>query len=224
MSSLRQKELHNDSEKSSPDNEEDASTLSLAKCQLLTFLDDRSEALLGTIRAYVQRSGMVGGDDVRTVALDILQETVVEALAHADRFTPTRQPMAWLLGIAVNILRRRKVDKAKHWQREVSLYQLSSTQTEATSTHDLLNTVAMPLYDGPEQTYIVKEQEADLLSLVSRDDQQVLRLAILENFDRESLAQRLGITSGAARVRLHRALARLRAAWTNQQKNLQEGE
>lgn len=216
--------MYNYSEKSSSDSDEevDASTLSLARCQLLTFLDEQSEALLGTIRAYVQRSGIASGNEVRAIALDILQETVVEALAHADRFTPTRQPMAWLLGIAVNILRRKKVERAKHWRREVPFHQLSSPQ--ATGTSDLLDTMAMPLYDGPEQTYIVEEQAQNLLALVSRDDQQILRLAILENFDRESLAQRLGITAGAARVRLHRALGRLRTAWTNQQKHLQEGE
>ena len=220
--------MYNDSEKPSSSNKEeemlDTSTLSLSKRQLLAFFDDKSEPLLGTIRAYVQRSGIAGGDEVRTVALDIFQETVVEALAHADRFTPTRQPMAWLLGIAVNILRRKKADIAKHWQREVSFYQLSPTQAEGTSNQHLPDTITMPLYDGPEQTYIVEEQAMDLLSLVSRDDQRVLRLAILENFDRESLAQRLGTTPGAARVRLHRALGRLRVAWMNQQKDLQDGE
>ena len=202
----------------------DTSTISVAKRELLAFLYEQSDPLLGTIRAYVQRSGVANGVEVRAVALDILQETVVEALAHADRFTPTRQPMAWLLGIAVNILKRKKVERAKHWRREVPLYQLSSPQIEATGTSYLLDTMSMPLYDGPEQKYIVEEQTRDLLALVSRDDQQILRLAILENFDRESLAQRLGITSGAARVRLHRALERLRIAWTNQQKHIQGGE
>jgi DNA-directed RNA polymerase specialized sigma24 family protein len=38
----------------------------------------------------------------------------------------------------------------------------------------------------------------------------VLRLAILHELNIEELAQALGITSGAARVCLHRALNRLR--------------
>jgi DNA-directed RNA polymerase specialized sigma24 family protein len=40
-----------------------------------------------------------------------------------------------------------------------------------------------------------------------------LRLAVLHDLTGEALAQELGIKPGAARVRLHRALNRLREAW-----------
>jgi RNA polymerase sigma-70 factor (ECF subfamily) len=51
-----------------------------------------------------------------------------------------------------------------------------------------------------------------LLANVSADDAHVLRLAILNGLDGEALARELSITPGAARVRLHRALTRLRRA------------
>ncbi|MEO8392787.1 MAG: hypothetical protein ABI700_07325 [Chloroflexota bacterium] len=38
----------------------------------------------------------------------------------------------------------------------------------------------------------------------------MLRLAILSGLDGDALARELGVTAGAARVRLHRALNRLR--------------
>jgi len=57
-----------------------------------------------------------------------------------------------------------------------------------------------------------------MLSLVSEEDQQVLRLALLEEVKAEALAQRLGTTIGTARMRLHRALRRLRTAWDEQLK------
>jgi RNA polymerase sigma factor (sigma-70 family) len=42
------------------------------------------------------------------------------------------------------------------------------------------------------------------------DDRNVLELAFLRDLDGEALAKELGIRPGAARVRLHRALLRLR--------------
>lgn len=63
----------------------------------------------------------------------------------------------------------------------------------------------------------------ELLSLVSEDDKLVLRLAFLEDFEREALARRLGVSTGAAGMRLHRALARLRSA-VIEQKKWQRGE
>jgi RNA polymerase sigma-70 factor (ECF subfamily) len=61
------------------------------------------------------------------------------------------------------------------------------------------------------------EEVSAMLALVSDDDRRVLRLAVLYDLNGEELAQALGVTSGAARVRLHRALNRLRQAWQAQQ-------
>lgn len=76
---------------------------------------------------------------------------------------------------------------------------------------------------GPEQLVESDEQVSALLSLVSEQDRQILQLAFLEDFDRESLAHRLGTSNGAARMRLHRALNNLRLAWNAQQERLREG-
>lgn len=192
---------------------------SAARQQLIAFIAENTAPLLGTLRSYVQRMGLASGDDVATVAAEVLQETVVEALGHAQRFDPTRQPMAWLLGIALNLMRRKKVELAKRSQRELSITQFSARQMELVSEDELfdglINHVAT--LAGPEQEFEADEQARAILALVSPDDQQVLRLAFLLDFEREALAQRLGITPVAARVRLHRALSRLRAAWHAQQ-------
>ena len=49
-------------------------------------------------------------------------------------------------------------------------------------------------------------------------------LAFVQGFEREALAQKLGISPGATRVRLHRALKRLRLAWSEQYLKSQKGE
>ena len=58
-----------------------------------------------------------------------------------------------------------------------------------------------------------------LLAALAPDDEHVLRLAIMNGLDGVSLAKALKITPGAARVRLHRALGRLRVVYTRQQEN-----
>jgi RNA polymerase sigma-70 factor (ECF subfamily) len=204
------------------EDEQIASTNS-SKRQLVEFLTEHTGPVLGTIRSYVQRMGLASGAEVPAVALEVLQETAIEALQHADRFRPTGQPMAWLLGIAINIIRRKKAEQAKRAQRELSIARFSSPAQEALSENELFDQVVPQILAGPEQDIEANEQALALLSLVSPEDQQVLRLALLYEFEREALAQALGTTPGAARVRLHRALNRLRSAWREQQISLSKG-
>lgn len=192
--------------------------------QLMEFIQSNTQPLLGTLRAYVQSFGLASGAEVRDVALEVLQETVVEALDSSDRFISAKQPMAWLLGIAINVIRRRKVEAAKRYQRELLFSRFSERYPELDSESDLLDQLVPPAPVGTEQTFEANEQAQALLSLVSAEDQEILRLAILEDVERESLAQRLGITPGTARMRLHRALRRLRSAWHAQQAALMRGE
>ncbi len=194
------------------------------KKQLITFLAENTAPLLGTLRSYVQRMGLARGDDVPAVALDVLQEAAVEALKHADRFNSTGQPMAWMLGIAVNVIKRKKAELAKRARRETSITDLSVHQEESLSEGELFDQVASCTLAGPEQDVEANEQASALLSLVSAEDQRILRLAFLYDCEREALAEQLGITPVAARVRLHRALSRLRGAWRKQQGDQQEGE
>lgn len=186
---------------------------------LRAFLQTNAASLLGTIRSYVQRMGLASGDSVPGVALEILQETTVEALEHAERFNPQAQPMAWLLGIAMNMIRREKVAAAKRFQREELLGQLARRYPNIPDENDLLDHIAPPSH--PELAQIVEsDEQAEIwLALVPVEDQQVLRLALLDEYEHKDLAQKLGTSPGAARMRLHRALSRLRAAWKAQQDN-----
>lgn len=196
---------------------------SATKQQLFEFLSEHTAPLLGTLRTYVLRLGLATGEEGAVVAMEVLQETAVEALSHADRFDATRQPMAWLLGIAVNVIRRKKVEKAKRAGCELLLGSLAVRYPEVASESDMLDLLMPDAVAGPEQAVEADERACELLSLVSLDDQQVLRLAFLEDFERDALARRLGVTTGTAGMRIHRALARLRMA-LNEQKERQRGE
>lgn len=187
---------------------------------LVAFLMQNTEPLLGTLRSYVQRMGLARGEEVKAVALDVLQEMVVEALDHAERFNANYQPRAWLLGIAINIIKRKKTEFAKRSRREMSIAHLSTSEHEPLSEGELFDRLTSCPMARPEQDIEANEQALMMLSLVSTDDQHILRLAFLHDFDRALLAKQLGITAIAARARLHRALNRLRVAWYKQQ----EGE
>jgi DNA-directed RNA polymerase specialized sigma24 family protein len=62
----------------------------------------------------------------------------------------------------------------------------------------------------------VKHDIDELLACVSRSDGELLRLAFFHDLDREALAKALNLSPSAARMRLHRALNRLRSALTEQ--------
>jgi RNA polymerase sigma factor (sigma-70 family) len=192
---------------------------------LVDFITENVASLLGILRSYVQRMGLARGEEVSPMAVEVLQEVVIEALDHADRFNPTGQPMAWLLGIAINVIKRKKVEFAKRSQRELSIGEFSLAQEEHLSEDELFDQLTADSSAGPDQEIAANEQAELLLSLVSPEDQQILLLAFLYGFERDALAEKLGISPGATRVRLHRALKRLRLAWSEQQHlKFQEGE
>ncbi len=192
--------------------------------KIIECITDNVASLLGIIRSYVQRMGLARGEEVSAVAVEVLQEVVLEALDHADRFNPTGQPMAWLLGIAINVIKRKKVELAKRSQRELSIGEISLAQDERLNEDELFDQISAGTTAGPDQEIVANEQAELLLSLVSPEDQHILMLAFLQGFEREALAQKLGISAGATRVRLHRALKRLRLAWSEQHVKSQEGE
>jgi len=191
---------------------------------IVEYIAGNAASLLGIIRSYVMRMGLASGEDAATVALEVLQQVVLEALDHAERFDSTGQPMAWLLGIAINIIKRNKAERIKSSQRELSMSDLSLMQEEALSESELFDQLVAHSDAGLDQEIAANEQAGLLLSLVSPEDQHILMLAFLEGYKREELAQKLGITPGATRVRLHRALKRLRLAWSEHYPNLDKGE
>ncbi len=131
------------------------------KQQFAEFFTDNVAALLGTLRSYVQRMGLARGEEVPAAAVEVLQEVVIEALDHADRFNPTGQPMAWLLGIATNVIKRKKVEIAKRSRRELFIGDLFTTQQEPLSENELFDQITSCTSAGPEQEMKLQEGESN---------------------------------------------------------------
>jgi RNA polymerase sigma factor (sigma-70 family) len=179
-------------------------------------LEREAPGLLRTLRVYVWRAGIATGPTLEEVAQEVLSEVVAEALEHADRFDAARQPRAWLLGIASNLIKRRQVARAVNSRREPVMGDLYADAHADERDGELFDRLSALVSPGPEEAVEANEQAARLLALVSPGDRRVLQLAILSDLDGEKLARALGTTPVAARVRRHRAMNRLRDAWLRQ--------
>ena len=179
---------------------------------LRQFLQENAPLLLGIIRSYIVRMGLAQGAAVQSLAMEVLHDAALESLAHANRLNTSTQPRAWFLAIASNILKRKRDEAMKQSRREVLISDLHFTTgtPDESEFFDSLSNYAQP---GPEGAFEENEQVREMLALVAPDDQKVLRLALLHDLDTNDVARALGITPGTARVRLHRAINRLRKAW-----------
>ena len=164
-----------------------------------------------TLQLYVMRAGLSGGPPhAEMVAREVLNEMTAEALEHAARFDPTRQAIAWLLGIAANLIRRKQVEMGKLNRREPLARDVEGDP--GISEDELFDRLFPPRQTDPAERLEQEQAVAALLAHVSKDDQQVIRLAVLHDLDGVALATALNTKEGTARVRLHRALGRLRKA------------
>lgn len=122
-------------------------------------------------------------------AEDIAQEAIMRAWRHRASCRTDRA--AWLRTITRNeALRAFRVD-------EVDVDDVS--ETEDVGGREALEQVALRI-----------DVERELATL-SADDQAVLALRFGDDLKHPDVAARMGISEGAVRVRLHRALQRLRA-------------
>lgn len=188
---------------------------------LQQLLHEQSAFFLGIISSYVVRMDLARGDTVQSVALTVWQETVIEALAHTERFARASQPRAWVLAVAANVLKRKRYEIARQARHEQPISGLL-TSAEDMQEGAFFDQIADLTVPGPEQEVEAQEQVHEMLSLVSAEDQHILRLAILHDLDGQTLAYTLGVPPSTARSRLHRALARLRTAWTKHEQYTKE--
>lgn len=173
------------------------------------YMDEHVDSLLGTLRTFIVSLEVTRyhGETVHELAQELLGELFTEALAHSDRYDSSRQPGAWLYGIALNITRRKKAERVQRYKQEVSF---STLQAQSESDESFFERFVSLMTNSPEQDVVAKDHVEFLLSHVSEDDQQILRLAVFHELDTAKIAQILDIKAPAARQRLHRAINRLR--------------
>jgi RNA polymerase sigma factor (sigma-70 family) len=127
----------------------------------------------------------------REVAMDLTAETFAQALVSMRRFRGGDET-AWLYGIARNLLsqyrRRARVEDAARRK------------------------LHMPERDW--DTYEDVDDRVVPLDRLPRHEREALELHVVDELSYDEVADRLAITSGAARMRVHRAIRRLKGSET----------
>lgn len=178
---------------------------------LRRFIAEESESLMRTLRLYLYRAGLARAETTMdSAASELLNDVVAEALMHENRFRADGQPRAWLLGIAGNLIRRRQVDHAKRMRREPLVRDLYGPDSDDLSDDDLFDRVAELANAIDDDEPGAEGRIRDMLQPLPPADQEVIWLAVIQGLDGDAVGRALGIKPATARVRLHRALHRLR--------------
>jgi RNA polymerase sigma-70 factor, ECF subfamily len=189
---------------------------------LTQFIEDHAESFMCILRGYVRKAELVSAsyDELQDAALEVLNEVYIEAIKTASHFDPTRSPRPWLLIIAQNVVKRRKVELIRRRRHESMMSDLELEHNDQASDEDHFEKVAelarIKSDEQPENQVESMAQVEYLLSLVSEPYRYVLHLYYIEDKDGEALAEALGCSYDAALVRLHRARKQLRIAFEKQ--------
>lgn len=138
------------------------------------------------------------------MAEDIVQNTIVKALTHANQYRFESTLKTWLTSIAINEVYQLYRSK---WRRHV--LPLITEGFEAHRCHPL---------ELPTETYEANERDLLVRQAVSRLPplyRAVVELCDLESLSMSEAAGKLGLTVTAVKSRLHRARKKLGPLVTN---------
>jgi RNA polymerase sigma factor (sigma-70 family) len=187
------------------------------------FLQENAAAFREIAGVYVVRLGLARGGDSATLADEVFQDAVLEVLAHPEQFATARQPRAWFMGVMANIVKRKRAGAARRQRFEVVISDLRHPP-DIENENDLLDYLFRWQIPGPEQAVEADAQLEEMLALVSTEDATLLRMALVHELQAEKLGELLNVTPNTARVRVHRALSRLRLAWKGTEANRKRGK
>lgn len=187
------------------------------------FLQENAAAFREIAHVYVVRMGLAHKGESTTLADEVFQDATLEVLAHPERLMASRQPRAWFMGVMANIVKRRRASAIKREHFEVVMSDLRRPP-EIENDDDLLDYLVHQYSPGPEEAVETGSQLEEMFALISNTDAELLRLALIHELQAEKLGALLKITPATARVRVHRALRRLRLAWTRQSGNRKRGK
>ena len=128
---------------------------------------------------------------------DLLEEVWVRAFRSRDRYDNRMAALAWLYGIARNVL-------LGHFRSERSI------RTEDSGRHDLGEPDPWDAVDDRLDARRTVSGLTEALAALADEDREVLLLVAWEQLTPAEAAVVLDIPQGTARSRLHRARAQLR--------------
>jgi RNA polymerase sigma factor (sigma-70 family) len=164
-------------------------------------------------------------ESVTTLVEDAYRACGTAVLGYAMRRTASREDAADVVAETFAVAWRRRAempvdpDDARPWLFGIARLCLANTARSAERAGRLGARLAESLADvGVPEPSVVHEGRADsrvvreALQQLSPEDQELVTLIAWEGLTPAQAATALGLTAGTARVRLHRARTRLRAA------------
>ncbi|WP_336923413.1 RNA polymerase sigma factor [Aquipuribacter sp. SD81] len=166
--------------------------------------EDLFERCYDALMAYAVRR-TASADD----AADVVSETFTTAWRRVAELPPGDEARLWLYGTARRVVRNQR----RGLRRREALDERLLLHARTAFAH--VRAVDLHSPDG---------ELLAALGELSETDQELLRLTAWEGLDGTEVARVLGVSPTAARVRLHRARARLRARWSRRSTTTGDGE
>ncbi len=166
-------------------------------------IEQEHEPLLRSVAVLVAKTERgLRWPEVMDIASEVLHEAVQEALKHAGRFDPTRSATAWVRGIAARLLLNRRRAEARVWRC------IPATVLGEENWAAALEQLCTKPADTAAAGRLDLEQA---LARITPNERRAIEFRYYQGLDGAELAAALGVsTSGAARVRVCRALQALR--------------
>ena len=130
------------------------------------------------------------------LAEDLLQQVAVILVREFEKYDPARPFLPWALGIAKNVTLKARRDMAKDVHGLVDLA--------------LVDRVQQAFEENAEGWVALRQALRHCLAKQRKKMFEVLRWRYAYDLKPREVAERMGVTSGAVRVMLHRARALLR--------------
>jgi len=151
----------------------------------------------------VRMAGPLRDHEIDGIVHETINETWIRAVRNEHRFDPARPALPWMLAIATNVLLERR--RATYRDRR----QVPQTDlTDEMLLENMLSTQDSKI-DSTSNQHAVQAVLAELPT----ETRKLLEARFSDGLDGPALAARLGISHGAARVRLCRALQQFRERW-----------
>jgi RNA polymerase sigma-70 factor, ECF subfamily len=132
-------------------------------------------------------------------ALDVVQETFVQAFVKLDSFRGSSAFYTWLYRIAIN--------------QSISLRRRRRPMSSVDQTREITGEEPVDTAEGPDRRLVQQERAEQLhaaLAALSEEHRAILVLREMEGCDYEEIAEILDLPVGTVRSRLHRARVQLK--------------
>jgi RNA polymerase sigma-70 factor (ECF subfamily) len=152
----------------------------------------------------LRTTGPLRDHEIDGIVHETVNETWIRAVRTEHRYDPARPALPWLLAIATNVLLERR--RANFRDRR----QLNETDLAA---NDALLENVLSNSDIPADVDSDQQAVQSVLAELPPEIRALLEARFVQGLDGPALAERLGISHGAARVRLCRAMQQFRKRW-----------